>query len=58
VGWELGNKKRVTISTFKGKTYVGLREYYEKDGKVLLAPLGFDVGGSDGSCYRGRRDSI
>lgn len=24
----------MTISAFKGKTYVGLREYYEKDGKV------------------------
>jgi hypothetical protein len=33
-GWELGNKRRMTIQTFKGKQYVGIREYYEKDGKV------------------------
>jgi len=35
-GWELGNKRRLTISTFKGKKYVGIREYYENNGKVLL----------------------
>jgi len=33
-GWELGRKRRVTVNEFKGKVYVGIREYYEKDGKV------------------------
>ena len=32
--WELGNKRRLTLSAFKGKQYVNIREYYEKDGKV------------------------
>ncbi len=36
-GWELGNKRRLTVSTFKGKQYVGIREYYEKNGKVSIA---------------------
>jgi len=35
-GWELGNKRRVTVTTFKSKVYVDIREHYEKDGKVLL----------------------
>jgi hypothetical protein len=35
-GWELGNKRRLTIGTFKGKKYVGVREYYENNGKVLV----------------------
>ena len=33
-GWELGKRKRLTVTTFKGNQYVNIREYYEKDGKV------------------------
>jgi Transcriptional Coactivator p15 (PC4) len=33
-GWELGKKRRVSVQKFKGKEYVSIREYYEKDGKV------------------------
>ena len=33
--WELSRARRVTISNFKGKTFVNIREYYEKDGKDL-----------------------
>jgi hypothetical protein len=33
-GWELGKKRRVSVTKFKGKQYVSIREYYEKDGKV------------------------
>lgn len=34
--WELdGRSRRVTVSEFKGSTYIGIREYYEKDGKQL-----------------------
>jgi len=33
-GWELGHKRRVTVGTFRGKKYVGIREYYEDKGKV------------------------
>lgn len=33
--WEISKMRRVTISTFRGKTMVSIREYYEKDGKEL-----------------------
>ena len=33
--WELSRLRRVTVSSFKGKTLVNVREYYEKDGQEL-----------------------
>jgi hypothetical protein len=33
--WEISKMRRVTISEFKGKMMVNIREYYEKDGKDL-----------------------
>ena len=33
--WEISKARRVTISQFKGKTMVGIREYYEKDSQWL-----------------------
>lgn len=33
--WEISKMRRVTISEFKGKRMVNIREYYEKDGKDL-----------------------
>jgi hypothetical protein len=33
--WELSGMRRITISEFKGKKYINIREYYEKDGKDL-----------------------
>ena len=32
---QISNSRRVTISEFKGKRMVSVREYYEKDGKHL-----------------------
>lgn len=32
---QLPKSRRVTVSEFKKATYVNIREYYEKDGKVL-----------------------
>jgi hypothetical protein len=33
--WEISGKRRIQISDFKGQTFVGIREFYEKDGKML-----------------------
>lgn len=33
--WEISRQRRVTISTFKGRVLVNVREYYEKDGQEL-----------------------
>ncbi|KAB7495120.1 putative RNA polymerase II transcriptional coactivator [Armadillidium nasatum] len=33
--WELDRQRRVTVREFKNKTYVDIREFYEKDGKTL-----------------------
>ncbi|XP_011303895.1 activated RNA polymerase II transcriptional coactivator p15 [Fopius arisanus] len=33
--WELGNKKRLKVRTFKGKLYVDIREYYGNDAGEL-----------------------
>ena len=33
--WELSKTRRVTISEFKGRRMVSVREYYEKNGKTL-----------------------
>jgi hypothetical protein len=52
IGWELGKRKRVTISEFKGKKYVNIREYYEKDGKVAPARK------TDCRCCQGRKESF
>ncbi len=33
--WEISKMRRITISSFRGKTMVNIREYYEKDGEEL-----------------------
>ncbi|KAK4490806.1 hypothetical protein RD792_001520 [Penstemon davidsonii] len=36
----LSDRRRVTISEFKGKTLISIREYYKKDGKELPTAKG------------------
>ncbi|KAJ6180304.1 ssDNA-binding transcriptional regulator [Penicillium mononematosum] len=38
--WEISKMRRVTISSFRGKTQVNVREYYEKDGQELPGKKG------------------
>ncbi|KAL5364571.1 transcriptional Coactivator p15-domain-containing protein [Aspergillus floccosus] len=41
--WELSKMRRVTVSSFRGKTMVNIREYYEKDGQVLPGKKGISL---------------
>ncbi|CRG90423.1 hypothetical protein PISL3812_07467 [Talaromyces islandicus] len=41
--WDISNSRRVTISTFRGKTLVSIREYYEKDGQDLPGKKGISL---------------
>ena len=35
--FDLGGKKKVTVSEFKGRLLVNLREFYSKDGEELVS---------------------
>nr|GFA51809.1 RNA polymerase II transcriptional coactivator KELP [Tanacetum cinerariifolium] len=39
----LSNKRRVTLTEFKGKSLVSIREYYMKDGKELPSSKGISL---------------
>ncbi|GFP98064.1 RNA polymerase ii transcriptional coactivator kelp [Phtheirospermum japonicum] len=39
----LSDKRRVTLSEFKGKTLVSMREYYKRDGKELPTAKGISL---------------
>ncbi|OJJ67509.1 hypothetical protein ASPBRDRAFT_161888 [Aspergillus brasiliensis CBS 101740] len=41
--WEISKARRVTISSFRGKTMVSIREYYEKDGQELPGKKGISL---------------
>ncbi|KAI9877388.1 MAG: hypothetical protein M1830_004038 [Pleopsidium flavum] len=41
--WELSHLRRVTVSEFKGKRMVNIREYYEKDGQSLPGKKGISM---------------
>ncbi|XP_031629371.1 RNA polymerase II transcriptional coactivator [Contarinia nasturtii] len=40
---EFGKNRRVTVSEFKGKVYVNIREYYNKDGAMVPGKKGISL---------------
>eukprot|EP00198_Chlamydomonas_reinhardtii_P013533 XP_001702870.1 predicted protein [Chlamydomonas reinhardtii] len=40
---QLSGKRRVSLSEFKGAVYVGVREFYEKDGQLLPGAKGLSM---------------
>lgn len=41
--WSLPNRKFVKLREFKGKMYVDIREYYEKNGDLLPGKKGISL---------------
>ncbi|PHH52382.1 putative RNA polymerase II transcriptional coactivator [Ceratocystis fimbriata CBS 114723] len=41
--WALSGKRKITLSEFKGATYVNIREYYDKDGVELPGKKGISL---------------
>ncbi|KAL4903740.1 hypothetical protein BDW74DRAFT_38956 [Aspergillus multicolor] len=41
--WEISKMRRVTISSFRGKAMVSIREYYEKNGEELPGKKGISL---------------
>jgi hypothetical protein len=40
---DLGNNRFVSVSNFKGRSLVNIREYYERDGKLLPGKKGISL---------------
>lgn len=43
ISWELDKNRSVKVREFKGKTFIDIREYYEKDGKQLPGKKGISL---------------
>ena len=41
--WEISKARRVTVSDFRGKKMIHIREYYDKDGEMLPGKKGIGI---------------
>ncbi|XP_022886971.1 RNA polymerase II transcriptional coactivator KELP-like [Olea europaea var. sylvestris] len=48
----LSDKRRVTISDFRGKTLISIREYYKRDGKELPTAKGISLTAEQWSSFK------
>ncbi|KAG8382119.1 hypothetical protein BUALT_Bualt05G0043400 [Buddleja alternifolia] len=48
----LSEKRRVTLSEFKGKTLISIREYYKRDGKELPSAKGISLTAEQWASFR------
>ncbi|XP_068231809.1 RNA polymerase II transcriptional coactivator [Palaemon carinicauda] len=56
--FDIDGLKRVTVREFKGRVYVDIREFYEKDGKVLPGKKGISLSTSQWGKVKSLMDSI
>ncbi|KAL4511964.1 hypothetical protein ABPG72_012809 [Tetrahymena utriculariae] len=56
--FELDDKKRVSVRKFKGKIYVDIREFYEKDGEMLPGKKGISLNLQNWEQFRNLIDNI
>ncbi|KAL8149437.1 RNA polymerase II transcriptional coactivator KELP [Apium graveolens] len=48
----LSSKRRVSWGEFKGKSYLSIREFYQKDGKELPTPKGITMNAEQWACFK------
>lgn len=41
--WQLDNNKRITIREFRGKSFLDIREFYNKDGEMMPGKKGITL---------------
>ncbi|XP_030763102.1 RNA polymerase II transcriptional coactivator [Sitophilus oryzae] len=56
--WDLGNKKFVKISEFKGKVYVNIREFYNADGDLKPGKKGIMLTGEQWQRFKASVDEV
>ncbi|MEJ1821217.1 transcriptional coactivator p15/PC4 family protein, partial [Escherichia coli] len=56
--FDIDGLRRVTVREFKGRVYVDIREFYEKDGKVLPGKKGISLSTSQWGKVKSLMDSI
>ena len=55
---ELAPMRKVTVGTFRGSVMVGIREFYEKDGKTLPGRKGISLGKEQWDAVCNSKDAI